>query len=131
MEMQEQIESYGELRVYRAAFELQQRIFKITQSFPKEEMVSLTDQLRRSSRSVGANLAEAWQKRRYESHFDSKLSDSDAEQAETQHWIDTFLACRYIPNEIHADLLSRYHDIGRMIGNMIKNPTPFCRQFKS
>ncbi len=131
MEMRERIESYGELRVYQAAFELQQRIFEITKSFPKEEMVSLTDQIRRSSRSVGTNLAEAWQKRRYESHFVSKLNDSDAEQAETHHWIDTALACQYIPKEIHADILSRCQDIGRMIGNMIKNPTPFCRQFKS
>lgn len=129
----EWIESYGELRVYRAAFELQQQIFEITKSFPKEEMYSLTDQIRRASRSIGANLAEAWQKRRYESHFVSKLSDSDAdaEQAETQHWLDTALACRYITPEIHTDLLSRCQDIGRMLGNMIKTPTPFCRQFKS
>lgn len=87
--MTERIESFGDLRVYQAAFELQQEVFKVSKAFPKEEMFSLTDQIRRSSRAIGANLAEAWQKRRYEAHFVSKLSDSDAEQAETQHWLDT------------------------------------------
>ena len=87
--MTERIESFGDLRVYQAAFKLQQEIFKVSKAFPKEEMFSLTDQIRRSSRAIGANLAEAWQKRRYEAHFVSKLSDSDAEQAETQHWLDT------------------------------------------
>ena len=103
--MTERIESFRDLRVYQAAFELQQEIYKVSKSFPKEEMFSLTDQIRRSSRAIGANLAEAWQKRRCESHFVSKLSDSDAEQAETQHWLDTALHCKYISREIHAALL--------------------------
>ncbi len=127
--MTEQIKSYRDLRVYQAAFELQQEIFEISKAFPKEEMFSLTDQIRRSTRAIGANLAEAWQKRRYEAHFVSKLSDSDAEQAETQHWLDTALNCKYIKPEIHAGLLEKCREIGRMLGTMINKPSSFCRQF--
>jgi len=90
--MSEQIQSFKELNVYKAAFELQQKIFEITKEFPKEEQYSLTDQIRKASRSIGANIAESWQKRRYQAHFVSKLSDSDGEQAETRHWLDTSLA---------------------------------------
>jgi four helix bundle protein len=115
--------------VYRAAFELQQEIFKITKAFPKEEMYSLTDQIRRSSRSIGGNLAEAWHKRRYEAHFVSKLSDCDAEQAETQHWLDTSLACGYISDEEHHVLLEKCMQIGRMLGGMITKPESFSRQY--
>ena len=89
----------------------------------------MTDQIRRSSRSIGANLVEAWQKRRYEAHFVSKLSDSDAEQAETQHWLETALACNYLAEGIHSELLYKCLEIGIMLGNMIKNPDPFCRNF--
>jgi four helix bundle protein len=127
--MSERIESFRDLRVYQAAFELQQEIFEVSKIFPKEEMFSLTDQIRRSSRAIGANLAEAWQKRRYEAHFVSKLSDSDAEQAETQHWLDTALQCKYISIGIHATLLERCQEVGRMLGKMINNPSPFCRNF--
>ena len=127
--MTERIESFRDLRVYQAAFELQQEIYKVSKSFPKEEMFSLTDQIRRSSRAIGANLAEAWQKRRYEAHFVSKLSDSDAEQAETQHWLDTALNCKYIRSEVHASLLERCQEIGRMLGTMINKPSSFCRNF--
>jgi len=129
LQMTERIESFRELRVYQAAFELQQEIFKVSKGFPKEEMFSLTDQIRRSSRGIGANLAEAWQKRRYESHFVSKLSDSDAEQAETQHWLDTALNCKYIGSEVHTSLLEKCQEIGRMLGTMINKPSSFCRQF--
>ena len=127
--MTERIESFRDLRVYQAAFELQQEIYNVSKSFPKEEMFSLTDQIRRSSRAIGANLAEAWQKRRYESHFVSKLSDSDAEQAETQHWLDTALNCRYIKPEVHASLMEKCQEIGRMLGTMINKPSSFCRNF--
>ena len=127
--MTERIESFRDLRVYQAAFELQQEIYNVSKSFPKEEMFSLTDQIRRSSRAIGANLAEAWQKRRYESHFVSKLSDSDAEQAETQHWLDTALNCKYIGPEVHASLLEKCQEIGRMLGTMINKPSSFCRNF--
>jgi four helix bundle protein len=74
-------------------------------------------------------LAETWQKRRYPAHFVNKLSDSDAEQAETQHWLDTALNCKYIKPEIHAGLLEKCREIGRMLGKMINNPSPFCRNF--
>jgi four helix bundle protein len=124
----ERIESFRELKVYRAAFELQQEIFEVTGSFPKGEAFSLTDQMRRSSRSIGANLAEAWHKRRYEAHFVSKLTDSDAEQAETQHWLDTALACSYIKSDCHQGLVEKCRQIGRMLGSMINKPSTFCRQ---
>lgn len=87
--MSERISSFRELRVYQAAFEMQQQVFAVSKGFPTEEKYSLTDQIRRASRSVGANIAEAWQKRRYPAHFTSKLTDSNSELSETQHWIDT------------------------------------------
>ena len=127
--MTEKIRSFRDLKVYKMAFELQQEIFEITKSFPKEELYSLTDQIRRSSRSIGSNIAEAWQKRRYEAHFVSKLSDSDGEQAETQHWLDTSYDCTYISADDHKYLLEKCKEIGRMLGGMMSNPGPFCRQF--
>jgi len=84
--------------------------------------------MRRSSRSIGANLAEAWQKRRYAAHFVSKLTDADGEQAETQHWIDTALACGYLSLEQHDSLMQRCLEIGRMLGSMIATPQKFCPQ---
>jgi four helix bundle protein len=95
--MTEEIRSFRDLDVYKLSFELQQEIFALTKQFPEEELYSLSDQIRRSSRSIGAtNIAESWQKRRYPAHFLSKLSDADGEQAETQHWLDTSLECKYI-----------------------------------
>ena len=125
--MAEKIESFRDLVVCQKSFELQQEIFEITKSFPKEELFSLTDQIRRSSRSIGSNICEAWQKRRYIAHFVSKLTDSDGEQAETQHWIDTAFSCKYIQLEIHNNLLSKCKEIGRMLGSMIAHPEKFCR----
>jgi four helix bundle protein len=125
----EKIRGFRDLKVYKMAFELQQEIFEITKSFPKEELYSLTDQIRRSSRSIGSNIAEAWQKRRYEAHFVSKLSDSDGEQAETQHWLDTSYDCTYISADDHKYLLEKCKEIGRMLGGMMSSPGPFCRQF--
>jgi four helix bundle protein len=127
--MREIIERFQDLNVYKKAFELQQEIFKITKRFPKEEIYSLTDQIRRSSRSIGANIAEAWHKRRYEAHFVSKLSDADGEQAETQHWLDTSLSCGYLSSEEYEKLFNMCKEIGRMIGKMIKNPENWCRRF--
>ena len=121
------IESFRDLIVYQKAFDLQQQIFSITKVFPKEEMYSLTDQVRRSSRSIGANICEAWQKRHYAAHFVSKLTDSDAEQAETQHWIDTALACEYISPEIQNQLLTKCREIGKILGSMIAYPEKFCK----
>ena len=128
--MTERIESFRDLKVYKLAFELQQHIFQKSKDFPREEIYSLTDQIRRSSRSVGSNIAEAWQKRRYEAHFVSKLSDSDGEQAETQHWHDTAYACEYITTDEHEYLLEKCKEIGRMLGGMMSNPEAFCRQFR-
>ena len=127
--MGDRIRSFRDLRVYQEAFRLQQEVFEVSKGFPKEELYSLTDQIRRSSRSVGANLAEAWQKRPYEAHFLSKLSDSDGEQAETQHWLDTALACKYVSEEEHASLMNQCKQIGRMLGKMMANPGPFCRSY--
>ena len=87
--MSKVISSFRDLKVYQLALELQQAVFEVSKTFPIEERYALTDQIRRSSRSVGANIAEAWQKRRYVAHFISKLTDADGEQAETQHWLDT------------------------------------------
>ena len=126
--MSGKIESFRDLVVYQKAFDLQQQIFAITRSFPKEELYSLTDQIRRSSRSIGSNICEAWQKRRYVAHFVSKLSDSDGEQAETQHWVDTAFACGYISAEIQNQLLAKCKEVGRMLGSMMANPEKFCRE---
>jgi four helix bundle protein len=125
--MSEMIQSFRDLRVYQASFELQQQVFEITKRFPKEETYSLTDQIRRASRSVGANIAEAWQKRRYVAHFMSKLTDSDGEQAETQHWIATSFACRYISQEAYDGLMEKCWDIGKMLGSMMAKPEKFCK----
>jgi four helix bundle protein len=126
----ERIASFRDLRVYQLAFSTQQEIFELSKGFPKEEKYSLTDQIRKSSRSVGANIAEAWQKRRYPAHFVSKLSDSDGEQAETQHWLDTAVACEYITTAKHAALMESMQSIGRMLGRMIATPEDFCQNPK-
>ena len=128
--MVERIESFRDLVVYQKAFSLQQIIFETTKSFPKEELFSLTDQIRRASRSIGSNIAEAWHKRRYIAHFVSKLTDSDGEQAETQHWIYTAYQCKYISTEKRDDLVERCTEVGRILGSMIYNPEKFCRYQK-
>ncbi len=122
-----QILCFRELRVYQLAFELQQKIFELTKRFHREETYSLIDQIRRSSRSVGANIAEAWQKRRYPLHFVSKLTDSDSEQSETQHWLNTSLACNYITKEEYKELTTGYKSVGKMIGRMIAEPDKWCK----
>ena len=118
--------SFRDLIDYQKARQLQREIFKVTKSFPKEEMFSLTDQIRRSSRSVGANISEAWAKRRYEKHFVSKLTDADGEQMETQHWIETALDCEYIARETSRQLLETCLEIGRMLGGMMEKADMFC-----
>jgi four helix bundle protein len=124
--MSEAIKSFRELHVYQVAFEVQQSIFKVTKGFPKEEAFSLTDQFRRASRSIGATIAEAWQKRRYKAHFVSKLSDADGEQAETQHWIVTAFACGYISKMQQNSLLSQCEEVGRKLGKMLAEPEKWC-----
>jgi four helix bundle protein len=126
--MSEKILSFKDLRVYKSAFELQQEIFKISKRFPAEERYALTDQVRRASRSIGANLAEAWQKRRYVAHFVSKLTDADGEQAETQHWLDTAAACDYVSEKEHLGLLEKCSRIGKMLGTMLAKPEKFCQR---
>lgn len=126
--MSERIYSYKDLKVYILAFELQQEIFELSKMFPKEEKYPLTDQIRRSSRSIGSNIAEAWQKRRYSSHFISKLTDSDGENAETRHWIETAFACAYITEEQKNMLLRKSIVIGKMLGSMISCPNKFCKE---
>ncbi len=128
--MSKKIESFRDLNVYKLACELQQDIFVLTKQFLQEELYSLTDQLRRSSRSIGDNIAESWQKRRYSAHFVSKLSDADGEQAESQHWLDTSVKCEYIsPKELRI-LLEKCRKIGRMLGKMMAEPEKWCNQFQ-
>jgi four helix bundle protein len=117
---------FRELLVYQKAGELSRIIFDLTASFPKEEMYALTNQIRRSSRSVGANLAEAWAKRRYEKHFLSKLTDADGEQQETQHWIDTAVDCGYWTSENAITLRQKCEEIGRLLGGMMAKSEMFC-----
>ncbi len=119
-------QSFRDLIVYKKSRLLQQEIFKLTRKFPKDESFSLTDQIRRSSRSIGANLAESWAKRRYEKHFISKLTDADGEQMETQHWIETALDCEYIDQKTSLQLLDNCLEIGRMLGGMMEKAEMFC-----
>ena len=118
--------SFRDLMVYQKSRQLQREILNCTKSFPKEEMFSLTDQIRRSSRSIGANITEAWAKRRYEKHFISKLTDSDGEQMETQHWIETALESDYIDPTTTAQLIEKCLEIGRMLNGMMDKADMFC-----
>ncbi len=100
-------------------------VFHLSKCFPKEETYSLTDQIRRSSRSVPANIVEAYRKRQYPKHFVSKLSDADGEASETQVWLELARDCGYISAEKCQDLLSQYEEVGRMLGGMMSNPDRF------
>jgi four helix bundle protein len=120
------VKSFKDLEVYRLARELAKEIFILTKNFPPEEKYSLTDQIRRSSRSVGAQIAEAWGKRKYERHFISKLSDSDAEQLETQHWLETANECEYLDNSETDKLLKKCESIGKMLQTMMDKSSSFC-----
>ena len=111
--------------MYQLAFDAAMRIFDLTKSFPPEERYSLTDQVRRSSRSVCANLAEAWRKRRYEGAFLSKLSDSEAEAGETQTWIEFAARCGYMDAQTSHELCRTYdHMLGKLV-TMMRNPAPW------
>ena len=120
------VDSYRDLLAYKKARELSSEIFQITKTFPKEEMFSLTDQIRRSSRSIGAQIAEAWAKRRYQKHFVSKLTDADGEQQETQHWLDTAADCGYLSQKQALTLSEKCTEIGRLLGGMIAKADLFC-----
>jgi four helix bundle protein len=119
------IRSAKDLEVYRKSYELATLIFRASQRFPSEERYALTGQIRRSSRSVSMNLREAWAKRRYAAHFVSKLSDCDGENSETDTSLDFAMDCGYISAEEHRELTARCAEVGRMLGSMIQNPTPF------
>ena len=117
---------FKDLLVYKKAFALAMEIFEVTKNFPKEEIYSLTSQIRRSSRSVCSNIAEGYRKRIYEAHFISKISDSDMENSETQVWLDFSLACNYISKEQFQDLLNKAEEVGRLLGDSLKNPQKYC-----
>lgn len=123
------VKSFRELEVYKLAREVSKDIFILSKDFPKEERYSLTDQIRRSSRSVGAQIAEAWAKRRYEMHFISKLTDADAEQLETQHWIEVSEESHYIDSETRDLLLFKCESVGKMIYSMIDKSSIFCQKY--
>ena len=120
--------SFRDLLVYQKAKTVSRSIFKISKGFPKEESYSLTDQIRRASRSIGAQIAEAWAKRRYEKHFISKLTDADAEQMETQHWLSEACDCQYLDPKQMEELSEELLQIGRMLNSMIEKAHLFCGQ---
>ncbi len=119
------INSATELEVYRMAYTLAMDIFEISKQFPKEEIYSLTSQIRRSSRSVCLNLREAWSKRRDEAHFISKLTDCDGENSETETSLCFASDCDYLADKDFQSLTEMNRSIGRMLGSMLNNPTPF------
>jgi four helix bundle protein len=121
----EQIKSAKDLRVYKRAYALSMEIFELSRAWPAEERYSLTDQIRRASRSVCANIREAWAKRRYEAHFISKLTDADGENGETDTWLDYALDCKYLTAEDHSRLTEENRAVGSMLGAMLNNPQPF------
>ena len=117
---------FRDLEVYAKARDVSRTVFEISKGFPKEETYALTDQVRRSSRSIGAQIAEAWGKRRYERHFISKLSDADAEQMETQHWVEVARDCDYATDKQAQALVSSLSEVGAMLGSMMAKAEQFC-----
>jgi four helix bundle protein len=119
--------SFKDLIVYNKAHKLAMDIFFISKNFPKEEKFSLTDQIRRSSRSVSICIAEAWAKRNYPKAFVSKLTDSLGEEFETEDWLDYAMDCEYVTTEENANLLANYDEVRRMLIAMINNPDKWCQ----
>ncbi|MFN3640730.1 MAG: four helix bundle protein [Flavobacterium sp.] len=116
---------FQDLLAYQKAFSLAMEIFEVSKSFPKEETFSLTDQIRRSSRSVSITVAEAYRKREYPKYFNSKLTDADAENSETQGWLEYCLACNYISDEKFTQLTALSIEVGKLINFMMLNPEKF------
>ena len=116
---------HRDLKVYQLAYRLAMEIFTLSKSFPKEERYSLTDQIRRSSRSVATNIVEAFRKRRYPNMFVSKLADADGEAAETQVWVDFAHDCGYLSQKKHDELIAGYEEVGKMVGGMMASPEKF------
>jgi len=121
------INDFKELIVYQKAFSLAMRIFEMSKTFPKEEQYSLTDQIRRSSRSITANLAESWSKRKYPKHFVSKLTDALGEEYETENWLFYAKDCQYIDEATFNNLITDYLEIKKMLNSMIINPEKFTK----
>jgi four helix bundle protein len=117
--------NFKDTALYKKAFALSMEIFQVSKSFPKEERYSLTDQVRRSSRSVCANLAEAYRKKRYPTNFISKLTDCDAENSETGIWIDFALACEYINEQTRVSLTNKNEEVGKLLNHIITNPEKY------
>lgn len=117
--------SFKSMKVYRMAYDVAMEIFEVSKSFPKEERYSLCDQIRRSSRSVCANIAEGYRKREYPKHFALKMTDADAEASETTVWLDFAKDCGYLESALHQKMIENYNEIGRMLGGMVRNPEKF------
>ena len=126
MKQSKEYKGFRDLIVYQKSYKLAIEIFKITKSFPNEEKYSLTDQIRRSSRSVPANLAEAWAKRYYIKAFVNKLIDCLGEASETEVWLDMALDLNYVDRIAHTELINDCIEIEKMLSGMIKNPDKFC-----
>lgn len=124
------VDSYRDLKVYKLARSLAKDIFETTKNFPREEIFALTGQIRRCSRSIGGQIAEAWGKRRYVAHFVSKLTDADGEQFETRHWTDTSIDCKYISQEKADEWHDKCQQIGRMLQSMMDKADTFCQPKK-
>ncbi len=124
--MNKQINRPQDLEAYKAAYKLAMEIFRASKSWPAEERYSLTDQIRRSSRSVCANLSEAWAKRRYVAHFTSKLTDADGENIETQTWLSFACDCGYLDEAKFTELLHASEEVGRLLGGILAKPESFC-----
>lgn len=116
-----------ELNVYKKAFDTAMEIFEVSKRFPREERYSLTDQILRSSRSICANLSEAWRKRKYKAVFINKLTDCAQEAAETQTWLQFALRCKYIDNDLFSKLDERYEHIFAMLITMERKAESFCK----
>ena len=114
-----------ETKAYKLAFELAMELFLISKNFPKEEAYSLTDQIRKSSRSVCICLLEAYRKKRYPAHFVSKVTDSDMENSETSGWLDFASACRYLTEDLYKKFISKNEEVGRLLYHMINNPEKY------
>ena len=121
-----QYRGYKDLRVYQLAYSLAMEIFQETKRFPVEERYSLTDQIRRCSRSIPTNLAEAWKKRKYGKAFVSKLIDCSSEAAEVEVWIDFSLDCGYLQKDRHEYFAGKYDEVNRMLYSMLNQPEKFC-----
>lgn len=123
-------ETFRDLTAFKKAFELSMRIFEVSKSFPIEEKYSLTDQVRRSSRSVCSSIGEAYRKRQYKALFVSKASDADMENTETRVWLDFAKACKYISHATWFELEGLSIEVGRLLNHMIENPEKYCRTKK-